>query len=164
MKKLLIILLVIFAFILGITLSEVILSSVNSLFNKDLFKTQNQLEKKLSQFTIENQKLKNEVNKKINALKNLLEEMDEKDYNELAKENLLTSSGETEKGKIRLKSALNEIYFKSSSVDDEGVNSVRKEFNNKIKTMKRQAYGFRDLEFFKLKIMAIHKSKYALVG
>ena len=36
--------------------------------------------------------------------------------------------------------------------------------NNKIKTMKRQAYGFRDIQFFKLKIMAIHKSKYALVG
>jgi transposase len=36
--------------------------------------------------------------------------------------------------------------------------------NNKIKTMKRQAYGFRDLEFFKLKIMAIHEAKYALVG
>jgi len=36
--------------------------------------------------------------------------------------------------------------------------------NNKIKTMKRQAYGFRDLEFFKLKIMAIHQAKYALVG
>jgi transposase len=36
--------------------------------------------------------------------------------------------------------------------------------NNKIKTMKRQAYGFRDLEFFKLKILAIHESKYALVG
>jgi transposase len=36
--------------------------------------------------------------------------------------------------------------------------------NNKIKTMKRQAYGFRDLEFFKLKIMAIHTAKYALVG
>ena len=36
--------------------------------------------------------------------------------------------------------------------------------NNKIKVMKRQAYGFRDMEFFKLKIMAIHKSKYALVG
>ena len=29
--------------------------------------------------------------------------------------------------------------------------------NNKIKTMKRQAYGFRDLEFFKLKILAIHE-------
>jgi transposase len=36
--------------------------------------------------------------------------------------------------------------------------------NNKIKTMKRQAYGFRDKEFFKLKIMAIHETKYALVG
>ena len=36
--------------------------------------------------------------------------------------------------------------------------------NNKIKTMKRQAYGFRDMEFFKLKIMAIHEAKYALVG
>ncbi len=36
--------------------------------------------------------------------------------------------------------------------------------NNKIKTMKRQAYGFRDMEFFKLKILAIHESKYALVG
>jgi transposase len=36
--------------------------------------------------------------------------------------------------------------------------------NNKIKTMKRQAYGFRDLEFFKLKILAIHETKYALVG
>jgi transposase len=36
--------------------------------------------------------------------------------------------------------------------------------NNKIKTMKRQAYGFRDHEFFILKIMAIHESTYALVG
>lgn len=36
--------------------------------------------------------------------------------------------------------------------------------NNKIKTMKRQAYGYRDIEFFKLKIKAIHKTKYALVG
>ena len=36
--------------------------------------------------------------------------------------------------------------------------------NNKIKTMKRMAYGFRDMEFFKLKIMALHTTKYALVG
>jgi transposase len=36
--------------------------------------------------------------------------------------------------------------------------------NNKIKTMKRQAYGFRDLEFFKLKILAIHETKFVLVG
>jgi transposase len=36
--------------------------------------------------------------------------------------------------------------------------------NNKIKTMQRQAYGFRDPEFFKLKIYALHRTKYALVG
>jgi len=36
--------------------------------------------------------------------------------------------------------------------------------NNKIKTMKRQAYGFRDQEFLRLKILGIHESKYALVG
>lgn len=36
--------------------------------------------------------------------------------------------------------------------------------NNKIKTMKRQAYGFRDMDFFKLKIKAIHQTRYALVG
>jgi len=36
--------------------------------------------------------------------------------------------------------------------------------NNKIQTMKRQAYGFRDYEFFKLKIYALHQTKHALVG
>ena len=36
--------------------------------------------------------------------------------------------------------------------------------NNKIKTMKRQAYGFRDTEFLKLKILGIHETKCALVG
>jgi transposase len=36
--------------------------------------------------------------------------------------------------------------------------------NNKIKTMKWMTYGFRDPEFIKLKILAIHERKYALVG
>lgn len=36
--------------------------------------------------------------------------------------------------------------------------------NNKIRTMQKQAYGFRDMEFFKLKIYALHEAKYALVG
>ena len=36
--------------------------------------------------------------------------------------------------------------------------------NNKIKTLKRQAYGFRDLQFFKLRIMAIHEARYAFTG
>jgi transposase len=36
--------------------------------------------------------------------------------------------------------------------------------NNKIKTLQKQAYGFRDHEFFKLKIYGLHETKYALVG
>jgi len=36
--------------------------------------------------------------------------------------------------------------------------------NTKIQAMKRQAYGFRDMEFYKLKILGIHESQYALVG
>jgi transposase len=36
--------------------------------------------------------------------------------------------------------------------------------NNKIQLLKRQAYGFRDYEFFKLKILSLHETKRALVG
>jgi len=36
--------------------------------------------------------------------------------------------------------------------------------NNKIKTLQRQAYGFRDSNFFTLKIYALHLTTYALVG
>jgi transposase len=36
--------------------------------------------------------------------------------------------------------------------------------NNKIKTMQRQAYGYRDMDFFKLKIYALHEARYELVG
>ncbi|MFB6358502.1 MAG: transposase, partial [Thiohalorhabdaceae bacterium] len=36
--------------------------------------------------------------------------------------------------------------------------------NNKIKTLKRQAYGFRDMEFFKLRIKAVHEARYAFTG
>jgi transposase len=34
----------------------------------------------------------------------------------------------------------------------------------KIRALQRQAYGFRDQQFFKLKILGIHETKYALVG
>ena len=36
--------------------------------------------------------------------------------------------------------------------------------NNPIKTRKRPADGFRDQECFKLKIVAIHETRYELVG
>jgi transposase len=35
--------------------------------------------------------------------------------------------------------------------------------NNKIKTMKRQAYGYRDQKFFELKILALHDKNYEFV-
>jgi transposase len=36
--------------------------------------------------------------------------------------------------------------------------------NNKIKTLQRQAYGYRDQEFFQLRIYSIHLAKYELLG
>ncbi len=36
--------------------------------------------------------------------------------------------------------------------------------NNKIKTMQRQAYGFRDRHFFILRIYAFHRTRYTLFG
>jgi transposase len=36
--------------------------------------------------------------------------------------------------------------------------------NTKIQLLKRQAYGYRDLEFFKLRIYALHESRHELVG
>jgi len=36
--------------------------------------------------------------------------------------------------------------------------------NTKIKLLQRQAYGYRDMEFFTLKIYALHMTTYALVG
>ena len=48
---------------------------------------------------------------------------------------------------------------------DHPVSSGRLEgTNNKIKVLKRMAYGYRDLEFFKLRILAIHEAKYAFTG
>lgn len=36
--------------------------------------------------------------------------------------------------------------------------------NNKIKTLQRRAYGFRDQQYFTLRIYGLHETKYALVG
>lgn len=36
--------------------------------------------------------------------------------------------------------------------------------NNKIKVLKRQAYGYRDFDYFKLRIHALHTSRYSLIG
>ncbi len=36
--------------------------------------------------------------------------------------------------------------------------------NNKIKVLKRQAYGFRDMEYFKLRLLFLHETNYAFAG
>ena len=36
--------------------------------------------------------------------------------------------------------------------------------NNKIKTLKRQAYGFRDIDYFKLRLYHLNKQNYSLTG
>ncbi len=36
--------------------------------------------------------------------------------------------------------------------------------DNKIKVLKRKAYGYRDVEYFKLRIYFLHESRYALIG
>ena len=52
---------------------------------------------------------------------------------------------------------LNYYTYKISTGPLEGTNT-------KIQLMKRQAYGFRDQAFFKLKILGIHETRHALVG
>jgi transposase len=52
---------------------------------------------------------------------------------------------------------LNYYTYKISTGPLEGTNT-------KIQLMKRQAYGFRDPVFFKLKILGLHETKHALVG
>lgn len=43
-------------------------------------------------------------------------------------------------------------------------NAKTEGINNKIKTMKRQAYGYRDMEYFKLRLYHLHKQETTLVG
>ena len=43
-------------------------------------------------------------------------------------------------------------------------NAKTEGINNKIKTLKRQAYGYRDMEYFKLRLYHLHKQETLLVG
>jgi len=43
-------------------------------------------------------------------------------------------------------------------------NGVVEGINNKIKTLKRQAYGFRDMVYFKLRLYHLHSQGYSLTG
>ena len=43
-------------------------------------------------------------------------------------------------------------------------NAIVEGTNNKIKTLKRQAYGYRDMEYFKLRLYHLHRSRYSFAG
>lgn len=43
-------------------------------------------------------------------------------------------------------------------------NAATEGLNNKIKTLKRQAYGFRDMEYFKLRLYHLHAQRCSLTG
>lgn len=43
-------------------------------------------------------------------------------------------------------------------------NAVVEGTNNKIKTLKRHAYGYRDMEYFKLRLYHLHRSRYSFAG
>jgi len=58
---------------------------------------------------------------------------------------------------IHRRGLLNWYYYPISTGPLEGTNT-------KIKLLQRQAYGYRDREFFRLKIYALHKTTYALIG
>ena len=52
---------------------------------------------------------------------------------------------------------LNYFFHPITSAQVEGI-------NNKIKTLKRQAYGFRDMAYFKLRLYHLHSQAYSLTG
>lgn len=55
------------------------------------------------------------------------------------------------------KGLINYYSHKITNATTEGV-------NNKIKTLKRQAYGYRDMEYFKLRLYHLHVQKAELIG
>ena len=57
-------------------------------------------------------------------------------------------------------------YYKGllSYFDHRIDNGKAEGINNKIKVLKRQAYGFQDEEYFKLKLYHLHRKEYELVG
>jgi len=56
-----------------------------------------------------------------------------------------------------MKGILNYFDYRITNGKMEGI-------NNKIKTLKRQAYGFRDKAYFRLRLLHLHAQKIRLAG
>jgi transposase len=71
-----------------------------------------------------------------------------------------TGIGELQKaGRTLLRHGMDLLNFFKHRI----TNGKTEGINNKIKTMKRQAYGFRDMKYFKLRLYNLHKTRYSFV-
>jgi len=135
MKKILIPIFIVMAFVLGMVFSELILDGINNLIQSDFFNTRGAVERKLDRQIEEYEKLKDRLDRKTGAVSSLLEEMQQKDFQELTKEELLAKTRAPEEGKVRIEAGMGEIYFKPKGGEDPGVNAVRQALNEKFKTI-----------------------------
>lgn len=67
---------------------------------------------------------------------------------------------------IRVANTLEEYFTELINYYKHGMisNGMAEGINNKIKTLKRQSYGFRDMGYFKLRLYHLHAQKYDLRG
>lgn len=66
---------------------------------------------------------------------------------------------------VRLAKTLeNHLYGLLTYFKHRITNGFAEGINNKIKTLKRQAYGYRDTHYFKLRLYHLHAQKYRLAG
>ncbi len=136
-------------FILGIALSDIMLHTVNSIFNKEIFKTRIDMKAKLAEKNEELEswqgkfdestrnydRLSEETRQKQENLNKLVKEIDAEIDPAVIKDALLTapSSGSGEMGKIFLKPSTGETILNPTTTDDPTVTQFKKTFNKKAK-------------------------------
>lgn len=133
MKKIMIPVIILLAFVLGMVFSEMILDGINRLIQSDFFNTRGMVERKFDKLVAENEKLQDRLQRKADAVSTLLEEMQAKDFGELAKEELMSGGKVPPEGQLRVEEGMGEIYFKPRGGEDPGVNAVRETLNRKVK-------------------------------
>ena len=116
--------------------SDLFQDSINYIFNRDIFTTPNTLMKKLTQKEKQLKELQAKSMLREQNLTQLIKEIKAKDYYNLTKEHLLTSSAvAADSNKIVMKPAENEMYLKDAASDDPAIKELKQRFNNKVKMM-----------------------------
>lgn len=136
-------------FILGIVLSDIVLHTINGIFNKEIFKTRVDTEARLSESKEKMEETKEKLDasnrkyekfskkmeKKQGELENLIKDIDTKIDPEAIKDAILTtpSSKTGDMGKIFLKPQTGETILNPTSSDDPTVADFKRTFNKKAK-------------------------------